>query len=288
MTWKKRLSFAAVCLLLVLGIGAVWAYRAVHRRPAWYPQANVDPVAREAAARRAENEVAQTIDWAAARQAEERSRLGGGAAAAADPGRARTITFTEDELNAFFAKWSDGFGWQEKYGSQLSDPVIALHGGRVILAGNVKQFDAVVSLHFEPHVDPPDGLRLDLKRVLAGNFPMPEALFGSYRVRLENKLKAALPPLQQAARIRPDGTSNKSAIDAAMAKLFLQVLRREPAEPVLFIQANGGSVPVKVTDVKTLDHAVSVTVELMDAAEREAFLRRIREPQGTATAALNP
>ena len=298
MKWLKRLLVVVACVLLVLIIGAAIAWRMLRGRPDWYAEQHIDPAAQQAAAARAEDEVRRTIDWAAAQQAEERARLAAPPAtgpvpsatapatrSAGDARRALTVRFTEQELNAAFNKWGTLYRWDEKYGDSISDPRIVLHEGRVIVAGAVKEFGSVVSLHFEPRVQPDGRLRFDLVRVLGGRLPLPQSVFDNYRRKLESKVRAALPGLQQGARIAPDGSANEKAVAAAMSKLLLRVLARESDEAVLFLTANQGTqVPVKLTGMDIDGKSFAATVELMNAVERAALLDRIKAPEAAADA----
>src|SRR5437867_8022286 len=273
MKWLKRLLLAVACLLVVLLLGAGVALKMLRGRPEWYAEQHVDAAVQQAAAARAEDEVKRTIDWAAAQQAEER-RLGTSSPtttrttttnpAARD--RALTVRFTEQELNATFAKWESVYHWDRQYGPFFSNPRIVLYNGRLIVAGVVKSMESVVSLHFEPSVEPDGRLRLDLVRVLGGNLPLPQSMFDGYRQRIEQKVRSALPALQQGARIAPDGAANDKAVAAAMGKFLLRILAGEPDEAVLFLQANQGTrVPVKLTDLRIDGKSISATVEPMTA-----------------------
>jgi hypothetical protein len=313
MKWLKRLLVVVACALVVLVVGAAIAWKMLRGRPDWYADVQADPAARQAAAARAEDEVKRTIDWAAAQQAEERARLQAGGdfgpspdnggpatgsvAAATGPStlapppaaglrRALTVRFTEQELNAAFNKWGALYHWDEKYGQTISDPRIVLHDGRVIVAGSVTDLGAVVSLHFEPRVQDDGRLRFDLVRVLGGRLPLPQSMFDSYRERIAAKVRAALPALQQGARIAPDGSANEKAVAAAMSKLLLRVLRGQADDAVLFLTANQGTqVPVKLTGLTIDGKTIAATVELMNARERAALLERIKEPEAPTGAA---
>ena len=305
MKWLKRLLLVVACAMVLLIAGAAVAWKMLRGRPDWYVDQQVDPVAQKAAAARAEDEVRRTIDWAAARQAEERARLQGGTGAVEvpaastapatgsgaanksagstrpvrDPKRSLTVRFTEQELNASFAKWDAVYHWEDKYRDSISDPRIVLHDGKVIVAGEVKDLGAVVSLHFEPRVEDDGRLRFELVRVLGGRLPLPQSAFNGYREKTERRVRAALPELQRGARIAPDGSANEKAVAAVMGKLLLRVLAGEPEDAVLFLTANQGSrVPVKLTDMTIDGKSISATVELMNARERAALLERIRAP----------
>ena len=290
--WFKRLLVGLACLAaaLVVAVGVGWAM--LRGRPSWYPQQWADPAARQAAAARAEDEFRRTIDWAAAQQAEERARLMNAppapspsdaapprTSASADPRRTLTVRFTEQELNAAFEKWDSLYRWDEKYGQYLADPRIVLHEGRVIFAGDVKDLGTLVSLHFEPKMEPDGRARFELVRILGGRLPLPQSVFDTYRRQLEQRVRASLPAFQHGARIAPDGSANEKAVAASMSKLLLRVLAGEPDEAVLFLTANQGTqVPVKLTDVKIEGKSIALTVQLLDARERGALLNRIREP----------
>jgi hypothetical protein len=308
MKWLKRLLVLVAVALVVLIGGAAIAWKMLRGRPDWYGELPIDPAAQKAAAARAENEVKRTVDWAAALQAEERARLQGGtgeSGAAPRDGapatgsvlattapssqattqstvahRSLTVRFTEQELNAAFNKWGALYHWDEKYGQSISDPRIVLHGGRVIVAGSVTDMGAVVSLHFQPQVQPDGRLRFDLVRVLGGRLPLPQSMFDSYRDKIEAKVRAALPGLQHGATIAPDGSANEKAVAAAMSKLLLRVLHGQADDAVLFLTANQGSqVPVKLTGVDIDGKSIATTVELMNAGERAALLERIKAPE---------
>jgi hypothetical protein len=292
MKWLKSLLRILALLAVLIAIGAAVGWYLLRGTPTWYEVTKDDPAARQAAAVRAENELKRTIDWASSQQAEERAAIHAARGASPSTGPATTqttrpsltVTFSEQELNAAFEKWETAYGWRETYGSYIIDPRIVLHQGRFIVAGNVKDMNTLISLHFEPKVDPKGRLRFELARILGGRLPLPESAFDRYREKLEQKLKASLPALQRGAQIKPDGSANDNAVAATLGKLLLRVLDRRPGEAVIFLPANQGSrVPVKVADVDIEGKSISLTVQLMTSQEREALLEHIREPYDTAS-----
>ena len=304
MRFLRRLAKVLACVLVLLVIAAVAFEYMRRQRPQWYAEvsAAMDPQKQADAARRAQNKMSETVNWAASRQAAEaRRRHEGtdGAGASAAPGRpatapaatrpaALTVTFTQEELNALFAKWSGEFEWEQTYGRYLANPAVVIHEGRLILAGTMKDVDTVVSLHFNPTVTPQGRLDVELERVMAGRAWMPQALFDKYRQQLVTRVTAALPAHRKAAEARADGSVNEATVSATMGQLLLDVLNRQPAEPVLFVQGNRGrSVPVKVNDVAVANDAITLTVEMMTAIEREAFVSRVRETGAARTASAS-
>lgn len=308
MKWFKRLLLTVSVVVVVLALvgGYLYFFR-YQGTPDWYPVSKKsDPAAEAAAARRVEMKVTETLNWAAAseaRQDRERyaARRGAGTATThpatvpANPDDVPfTLTFTEEELNAFFAKWEKLYDWDQKYGAYVSDPAIALHDGRLVLAGRSKDLGAVLSVHFKPELGPTTeaadrasddpagarpGLYLRLDKVLAGTLSVPQSFFDKQRDALAHRLKTALPSFQREATIQKDGTANPAAVAAAMGKLALCALGREPAAPILFLPIPGkGSVPVEVTDVKIQDNVLTLTFQLLGQAERQALLAEIQEP----------
>src|SRR3954451_8573514 len=71
--WFKRLLLTFAALAVVLGLVGGYLYFFVyHGTPDWYPRAKkIDPAAEAAAARRVEDKVAQTLNWASATQAQQ-------------------------------------------------------------------------------------------------------------------------------------------------------------------------------------------------------------------------
>ena len=288
----KSLLRIVALLAVLIAVGAAVGWYLLRGKPSWYEPVASDPAARQAAAVRAENELKRTIDWASSQQAEERAAIHA-ARSATSPATAPAtspatrpslhISFTEQELNAAFEKWETAYGWRDTYGQHLTDPRIVLHDGRLIVAGNVKDTNTLISLHFQPRVDEKGRLQFELVRVLGGRLPLPESAFDGYREKLEQKLRAKLPELQRGAQIKPDGSANDNAVAATFAKLLLRVLDRRPEEAVLFLPANQGSrVPVKLSDVAIEGKSIGLTVQLMTPQERAALLERIREPWDTA------
>src|SRR5688572_21419221 len=173
--WVKR-SILGLLFVAVLAAGlGYWLFRGT---PSWYRPAALTPEQRTAAAESAERKVRDTYRFAAQLQASEQRQIyaasrGGasngastqGAAAAADE---FTTAFTEDELNAFFQKWSSVHRWDAHYGPYISDPAVVLRDGKLIFAGTMKEIGAVASVHFLPGVTPDGRLSLRLSGVYAG------------------------------------------------------------------------------------------------------------------------
>src|SRR5256885_8870848 len=125
----------------------------------------------------------------------------------------------------------------------LTDPVVILKDQRIILAGKVKwrDLDTVVSVHFAPRIDEQGRLDLNLVNVLGGRLPLPSgAVIDPVRERLGEVAQRRLPVWQQRADIDGAGGANEDSVLAAMTKLGLHALNKEPGSPALFIALFGG------------------------------------------------
>lgn len=288
MKWIKRIFYTTLVLVLV-GAGAVVVLDQLRRRkPEWYPSAAPTPEAIAAAANRVTQKMAGVQGWIASshaqRQRHANRTTGPIGDTDADPEPAKTIELTEEELNAFFSAWDRNQGWSGKYEQHVVDPVLVLRDDRIILAGTVKEADTVVSVHLEPRLDEQGMLRLRLVRVMGGRLPLPEVLWSRYRKTVTDMMVRKLDQLRPGAQIRDDGAANPAAVGAAMNRLLLHAINDEPAEPVLFLPHDLHRVengfPVKLTDLKVVDRAITMTVVPMDEPEREALLARIKAPYG--------
>ncbi len=282
--WKKRLWFAAATVLsIVVGL-ALTGWVLLHGTPDWYQPLAMSLEQREAAAQRATNKLAAVQNEAARLRAVERlARNHSASPVATRPANAIIISFTDEEINAFFDKWSVWQNVKASYERFITDPCIVLKDGRLILAGHLREIDAVASVHFEPRIDDRGRLELQLMRVLGGKLPLPSGIFEKYQTKAANSVAAQLPHWQQRAAIDSSGVANSSAISAVMGQLMIAVLNEHPADPVLFLPlVERGSIPVHLSDVKIEDHSLILTVEPMTPEQRAQLLGRIRDGQVAA------
>jgi len=296
--WIKRVLLGVAVILAVMIAVSAWGWWRLRAKPDWYKLSTATAEQREAAAARVENKFIAAQNWVAAARAREARALqntpgtrtpaqtspGAQPAAGAQPDAADsqpfTVSFTAEELNAFFHKWDQLYGWEDRYSKYLQDPAIFIHEGRLILAATLKDFGAVVSFHFQPRLTPEGNLDLDLEQVLAGKLPMPDAMWSSQKDRIEQSLREHLPAWQARAKMDPSsGAPNQSLINAAMAKLALHALNHEPSAPVLFLpQVSGPSLPVKLVGVKVAGDALTLTVEPLTPTERGELVQRVKQP----------
>lgn len=195
-----------------------------------------------------------------------------------------TVTFSEAEVDAFVGRWLQINGYLQALQRYIDAPVVRLLDGTLIIAGRGKEFDAVISMHFRPKILADGRVQLELEKMMAGNLKLPmrltDSIAGRALQRWQRDLAYRLPPLQQQARIDADGVSNRQAIEARLAIEGLELLRQKPADAVAFLPVYDNwskSVPVRVTDFHIADDSVSISVVPMNAIERAALLKQIRE-----------
>ena len=287
---RKRLILVLAVLLGAAVTALAVGFFLFRAEPAWYRPVALPVEEREAAAQRATNKLAMIQNQAARARAAElmtQSATRDATAPATTPSEsAITVTFTDVELNAFFDKWIAWNNWKAAYDPYIADPVLVLDEGRVIIAARVKELDTVASLHVRPVVDVQGRLRLDVERVLGGKLPLPESVLGDYRARLSRSIAQRLPRWRAGSALDRAGAPNNPLILATMSQLLVNVLDERPADPVLFLPLVGQrAVPVKLTHVQVEDHAMTLTVEPLDAQDRAALLERIKQGTPTANAA---
>ena len=283
--WTKSLMLLAALFLVTILAVVYGGFRMFKGAPDWYRHSTLSAADREILARRAFNKFADIQNAAALVRRDEIASLSRQATdAAAVPAASIVVSFSDDELNAFFEKWASYANWKSNYDRYVNDPLIILQDDRLILAGKVKDLDAVVSLELDPRIDADGRLNLHLKRILAGRLPLPQMFIGPYKDRLTAHLRQSLPRWRQLAAIDADGAANSELISASMARLFIHTLNHTSADPILFLPLveRHANVPVKVRAVKVEDHTVTMTVLPLDAKERAALVERIRadEPAG--------
>ena len=283
---RKWIKWTLLTVVAVLAIGAAGSYWMLRTDPDWYRPVAWDPSQHEAIASRAERKFMDASSWANRLKAQAQAAHDAGQAGSTRPApttapdESATVTFGDDELNVLFRKWSQLNGWDQKLAEYVTDPVLVLRPGRLILAGKVKDVGAVASFHFEPSLDERGNLSLKLDRVLAGRLPMPAAVWEQQRDRMLDGLRRRMPLWQNSAAIAPNGAANEAAVSATMGKLLVNVLNDQPSEPVVFVE----SMPARLTNLEVVEDEMTLTVEPLTSAERTALLQRIREHQDTAAA----
>ncbi len=287
MKWLRRCIFAVVVLVFAALLLLAGGYLLVRGAPDYYHAGALTAAQQALAAGSAEDKFRQILnsadlahrDSALAAQASQN-----GATQPTTSPAAINVTFTDDELNSVFEKWSELNNWKATYSKYINDPMVIFQRDRIILAGRVQnnQLNSVVSVQLQPEILPDGTMQLKLVRALAGRLPVPTAMFQKYLDRAVNALTTRLPNWQRGARIAPDGEANNDAIAAQLSKLAIAALHQQPTDGVVFLPTAGkANVPVKVVGVTMQDHSIQFSLRPLDGSEREALLKRIKSPAGS-------
>lgn len=283
----RGLAIVVVALLLAAVVALLLGRHRLYSRPDWYRARHLSATESEAAANSADQKMIAARSQIAEAYAAQTRAARAKNAIQTQPASPFTLDLTEDEINSWIPKWEGELGWKSKAANYVKDPAIFFRKQEIILAGEVKKWNSIVSLHFVPTLE--DGkLQIKLTQVTAGTLPLPRASWDGYLQKLTSALSTKLPELQRKADIDQHGRANSAAVEAAMSELLLNTLNGEPAEPALFLPdqlGRSGSLPVKITDVTVVDGTLSLSVEPMDAPQRTALLDELRGPTNSATAA---
>ena len=285
---KKFLKIAGVValLLLIAAAGAgLYLYRAAHSAPAFYQAVALSGEERLRAIESVERKVLNLQgeldrDYARLRRQQQKSPATVPAAGDAGDAAATRVAFTGPELDTYFNKWLKDSGYEDSLSRYLSGPRIAVQDGRLILAGRMKDFDAVVSLRFVPSVDGAGVARLRLDGTYVGRLPVPAAAFDSFRSKSVDALSRHEPELRGKATIRPDGEASDEAILLTMQRQVLALFEGRDVSPLVIFPpvAGHGRVPARVSQLQIADETLTLGVELMGPAARRELLDRLKSP----------
>jgi uncharacterized protein YpmS len=279
--WIKRIMLAVALMLSVTALMLAGGFALIRRTPDFYHRSLLSPAQRAAAASRAETKLTAMENMVVDSHGSEIRAIN--RATTVPQAGARTFTFTEDELNSLFNKWSDLHDWREVYQRFIDDPVIILQPGKIILAGKLrfKDLDTVVSVHFQPRITPDGKLDVNMVSILGGRLPLPQQLMEPMRDHMDRYLADRLPNWRAKANIEANGATNEDAMKVALGKLALEAANHEPGEPVVFFPLMSDrliSVPVKLVGIAIDKNALTLTVVPMNAGERGELLGRIKQP----------
>ena len=300
---KKFLKIAAVVVVLLIVAaagGGVYVWRGVKAIPKFYSRPVLTGEERLRAIESFDRKVLNlqssldqayvraNMDPAAATQPATQPAAGGASQvlAAAEANRPLSVTFTGPELGTYFDKWLRDSGYERRVAKYMTDPRLVLEDGRLILAGQMPEFDAVVSLHFRPSVDEAGVVHLKLEDVYAGRIPLPASAFEKFKRRTAEALVEKVPALQREADISADGFANDAAVQLAAQRQLAELLEEGEVERVVaFLPLPGrGNVPARVSTLRVDEEGLTLGVELMNRADRAAFLAEIRKPNASRDA----
>src|SRR5579862_822268 len=248
----RRLGiFLGLLLLAVAGFGLFMHHR-ITARPVWYHGPVVDVEIQHAGANSMTQKLIGIYSQVNRMRAEQIRASLAGQPATHPINEPISIELSENEINGFFSEWDVRFHWREGISKYAQDPVVTLEDNELIIAGTIKDWNAVASIHLTPAVQ---GNKLTFipTTAMIGTQDVPRSYLSGNISKLSGVMDRKLPELREASEIEPRGWANPPAVAVAMSELLMHVLNDEPAENVLFIPEKIGrdsrSLPVKVTHV---------------------------------------
>ncbi len=286
--WIRRGMIGAVCVVIGVLVAVATMWRLAALAPSWYRVPEWSPADIAAASQSAQDKFTETSAWAsAARGAQLRARSGTVSTRAPEPAAEFTVSFTQDEINAFWRQWSEARGWDVAASPYIEQPLIAFDNGTVIVAARAVELRTVVSVHLRPTITDEGMLDIRLARLLGGRLALPTALVSEPRQKLVEAIRGDLDARRGEARINPSGAANDQALRASIMRGLLGILTDQPTDAVLYLPLLGGGwVPVKIIDLTVGNGVLTLTARPMDPAERSVLEQRLqaRIEQGLAAA----
>jgi len=292
MLWLRRIIIG---LFILTGIGGVvsgymwWKSRQV---PAWWRVRAYTPEQQSAYANSARDKILAIRNLAEASRAHEISQAYNASQGKPTPATLasgpQAFTFAEDEVNAFALH----FLTKERTTVEkiVQNPGVYLLEGHIVLAGHVKEYNRVLSLHFRPQIDKDGRLDLQLAKSYLNEMPIPTWTLNEKINKLRASLLAGIPQWQAKAKF-DKGLANVDAVQAAGAELLLNTLKGVPSEPILFVSVIDGKewLPVRLTAIEVKGPPseqekekgtgeMTFTVRPLTPEERKTALERIKAP----------
>lgn len=260
----RRIITTGFIVAAILLVGLVAAVLLLRAPPAFYRPPALTPQQAESAAKRVEDKLVEIRNVATDR---------------ATPVGAFVVTFTQDELNAFLAKWGELSQVRGVLGGRAERPMVVLRRGELVLAATVEAagLRTVVAAHLRPVLSD-DGLRLNATAFSAGRLPIPA---GQVLTRLRpvvEPVRRRLPDWQREARLGSGGQANEDAVKAAYARLLLATVDGGASvPPVLLIPVDARrALPMRLTEIALVDGSVTLRARPLTAVEQLDFARSLK------------
>ncbi len=283
----RRILLVIAILLCVIFVSGVFAYHQYRAIPDWYVEQPVNPADQKIAANSADQKLADMFSWAAAVQAFNARQLRGDPGQS--PGDSKTITLSDQELNAFLNAWNNpGLNSvEDKLSHYFTEGRLALAGGKLIVAGKSRDLGVIISAALEPSVDSSGQFHLQWDGLSAGELNIPRAAFSSRLRDVNSQLQDQLQRYQASADVDKTLIGNTAAVQAAFTRWMLDAINGQASDSTAFIPFDVGNFQtaeaVKLTAVQVQGSSIALTFQTLSPAQREAILSSLRQPYPVAT-----
>lgn len=253
-----------------LALAAVYSLYLSRGTPQWYVREPLSDRQQQAAANQADQQAAELLSYASDVAAAQRREFLTGKAPPGGGPAPMTLTLGERQLNAFLAKWRTllGPGTAAQSSAHFSSPRVALLGGRLVIAGTLRDLgllsNTVASVEFDLPLDAQGNLRPRIAGVYGGRLPVPQVLLDVPRRRIIDALESQLDQWQARATLGPDELANGYMAEAAAGKLLLAALQGRAAAPIVLLPCDLGgfrqAVPLWIDALHVSDGSMTVTL----------------------------
>jgi hypothetical protein len=262
LVWAGLWAFTAVAALYSIYLARV--------TPQWYKNDPATALQTEADANQSDQTVADLFSYANDVAAAQIRRFRTQQAKPGDLIGAKTITLTQQQVDAFVDKWEGIFEEPlvESLGPHIVGGRLILLDHRFLIAGTLKDMgvlsDTVASIEFQPSLDKEGNLWPGMTRVYSGELPLPSLLVSAAQRKFRPAVEEDLNRLQSRAVIFHDGLANGRMAEATLGKLLQAALDGQAVDSVIFLPCNLGglqrAVPIRVTDLSIANQELTVSL----------------------------
>ncbi len=276
--WLRRIGLVLAVVLAVVAIAVFALHRQASRVPEWYAQAKAvqDDPALES------KTVIPLQNWA--------SQVSSGDVAAKPAEQKRTtVVLTADQINGLIAKWTSSMGIQDRMSDYVKDLRVRLADGKITIAGEAVEYGRVISVVLEPRQAVDGNARLVLDAIRVGDATLPLVALNKQQAQLNDTLARRASAMKDRLSIDDRGLATRQTGDIYYTSLLTRLLSGQEADAFAFLgtaQDRGESpVATRIKQMKVDDGKLTLTLEVLSAAERESLVADLKQ---TAEPAAKP
>ncbi len=292
MKWLRKLRFYLTYLLLATVVICLVVFYLYRGTPSWYRPPPTDQQQIDDTANSASQKLQDLNTWAANVRAQQLRKSNGSFRSDRDWISPKTITLSDDEVNALFETWkspnesgadggnADGGGADQQLARSFTDGRVFFTRDGIILAGESPALGAIVSGQFAASIDQAK-LQLSIVALRIGRLPIPQSRAASYLQQLQISIQDRLADQLPYVNIDRNMNANSYTVAASWTKLLLSALSARPTDSYLIIPpdpAHGNrGLPVRLTALQLDDGQITLTLEPITTDDRQSLLDDLQQ-----------
>jgi hypothetical protein len=288
MKWRRKIRFYLTYLLLSTAIICLVVFFLYRGTPSWYRPSPTDQQQIDDTANSANQKLRELNTWAANVRVQQLRKSNGSLSSEGDSISSKTITLSDDEVNALFEGWkspdennADGGSADPQLAGSFTDGRVFFTRDGIIVAGRSPALGAIVSGQFAASIDDQAKLRLSIVALDIGRLPIPQSTAAPYIQQLQSPLQDRLADQLPYVNIDRNMNANSYAVAACWTKLLLSALSGRPTDSCLIIPpdpAHGNrGLPVRVTALQLDDGQITLTLEPITTDDRQSLLDGLQQ-----------